>query len=129
MQLPKRSEDGKKRERKAVLLTLVHDDITGEYYMDERKVPESEIPKEALPVSGKGRRYLLSSLGPGDVPDPRVVTALDLNLYMVNNDINDALSVHFSSFLRGLDIRTIIIGLIVLAVGVCIIWAMLPSLT
>ena len=83
------------------------------------KLKFCEIPDDAVHVTGESNAYALVDLGPAPAIDNTQCTAVDLNAWMLNNDINDALSLKWTSK-SDLDVKKIAmivgIGLAVIVV-------------
>ena len=134
----KAKKERKQRLKDGVLLwVLSYDDERDEYRLDGNHIERSDLPREAVHVTGangwggKTKEYLISTLD--DIPMPVQVlddgtyalTAADLYLFCVNNDIKDEFNIKTSSKLTGIDARKIIIWLFVGVAAICIIYAML----
>lgn len=75
------------------LYTLDYDANTEYYYLDYRHIKRADLPLKAVHVTGAGEsKYYLDNVDTGEYPKPLYMTATDLYLYMVNNDISDALT-------------------------------------
>lgn len=116
-----RPEDRPRREKSVKLLTLDYNDTAGEYILTESSTPFSELPPGAVHVTGKKRMYFWDRVRSYE-PNAGI-TASDLNLYMVNNSINDALAYRYDS--RGMDVRKMLIYGIAGLVLVCVVFAMM----
>lgn len=113
----------KKKAVMAKLYTLDYNEELERYRIGIEKVPEADVPKDAVHVTGEKGAWFLDRSKAGDFPTGP--NAIDLNLYMVNNSINDALALQWSG-MKNMDMRRIITIGIVAIVGVCIVWAMWP---
>ena len=61
------------------------------YNLDFMHIKRDDLPREAVHLSGAGKSiYYLDKVNTGQYPKPGYMTATDLYLYMVNNDINEA---------------------------------------
>ena len=104
------------------LYVLTYDPARDVYNLDYGHVKRSDLPPRAVHLTGAGKsEYYLDMVDTGDYPRPGYMTANDLYLYMVNNDINESLNIKRKTpFI--LDTKTA--GLIVLAVA-CVVGVVL----
>lgn len=100
------------------LYVLTYDAYRDVYNLDYGHVKRKDLPYDAVHLSGAGKsEYYLDKVNTGDYPQPGYMTATDLYLYMVNNDINEALNIKRKTpFI--LDTKTA--GLIVIGVACAI---------
>ena len=76
------------------LYVLTYDAYRDVYNLDYGHIKRSDLPPEAVHLTGSGKsEYYLDKVNTGDYPKPGYMTATDLYLYMVNNDINEALNI------------------------------------
>ena len=76
------------------LYVLTYDDYHDVYNLDYGHIKRADLPREAVHLTGAGKaEYYLDQVKAGDYPRPGYMTATDLYLYMVNNDINEALNI------------------------------------
>lgn len=115
------SESVKKRPVK--LQTLTYDDEAEEYTLTQTPTYFEDLPPEAVHITGKKNRYFLDLVEDPDYSDPQGIRATDLYLWMVNNDINDALAVR-SKGLGDVDIRRYLVIGVGAIIGVCVLYAM-----
>ena len=116
-----RPEDRPRRERSVKLLTLDYNDTAGEYLLTESSTTFSELPPGAVHVTGKKRTYFWDRVRSYE-PNAGI-TASDLNLYMVNNSINDALAYRYDG--KSMDVRKMLIYGIAAIVLVFVVFAMM----
>ena len=81
------------------------------------KLKFCEIPDDAVHVTGESNAYALVDIGPAPVIDNAQCTAVDLNAWMLNNDINDALSLKWTSKMD-FDIKKIAM---IVGIGIAVI--------
>ena len=92
-----RPEDSErpKRSKKVKLWTIMYDEDRGEFIRTERRMDIEDLPPDAVEVTKLKDTWLLDSVGaqePDIEGNPAGITAASLNLWMVNNSINEALS-------------------------------------
>ena len=117
-----RPEDGKrKREKPVKLLTLDYNATTEEYILTESSTTFSELPPGAVHVTGRKRTYFWDRVRSYEPTSG--ITASDLNLYMVNNSINDALAFRYDG--KSMDVRKVLIYGIAGIILVCVVFAMM----
>ena len=98
------------------LYDLRHDDQRDVYTLDYVHVKKSELPPEAVHVTGRNwSDYFVDHVKAGTAPDGRQGTAVNLYLYFQNNSINDAL---LWTPKKELPIDSKMLALILVAVGV-----------
>ena len=105
----------KRRNRPVVLYTLTYNEGRREYVRTESVTTFGKLPADAVHLTGEKDAYFLDAVRAGKTPEG--LTAVDLNLWLVNNDINDALATKWS--MTGDDIKKYIVYGIVM---VCVIW-------
>ena len=115
------SSERTKKEREVKLFTLDYDQTKEEYILSESRTTFPELPSGAVHVTGQKRTYFWDRVRAHE-PDSGI-TAADLNLYMLNNSINDALAYHFNA--DKVDMRKMIIYGVGGIILVCVVWAML----
>ena len=108
----------KRRNRPVVLYTLTYNEDRREYVRTESVTTFGKLPADAVHLTGEKDAYFLDAVRAGKTPEG--LTAVDLNLWLVNNDINDALATKWS--MTGDDIRKYIVYGIAGIVMVCVIW-------
>lgn len=113
----------KKQPRIVKLWIMEYDTARSEYNVTEHRVHYENLPPDAVHITGRKGQYFLDLVKLGNPPSPAEITAVDLNLYMVNNDINDALAHNWAGDKFDLK-RAAIYGAIGI-VAVIIIWPML----
>ena len=79
------------------------------------------MPPGAVHVTGRKRTYFWDRVQSYEPTDG--ITASDLNLYMINNSINDALAFRYDG--KGMDVRKVLIYGIAAVVLVCVVYAMM----
>lgn len=91
-----RPEDAKRRRSgKVRLWTIMYDETHGEYVRTERRMAYDDLPPNAVEVAKMKNVWLLDAVSlqsEDEDGNPNGVTAASLNLWMVNNAINEALS-------------------------------------
>lgn len=108
----------RRRQRLVTLYTLAYDDARHEYIRTESRVARGRLPLDAVHLTGEKDAYMLDLVRAGKAPEG--LTAVDLNLWLLNNDINDALATKWS--MTGDDIKKYIVYGIAAIVMVCVIW-------
>lgn len=108
----------KRRNRPVVLYTLTYNEDRREYVRTESVTTFGKLPADAVHLTGEKNAYFLDAVRAGKTPEG--LTAVDLNLWLVNNDINDALATKWS--MTGDDIKKYIVYGIAGIVMVCVIW-------
>lgn len=103
---------------------LTYDDGTEEYTLTEYKVMRQHLPKNAVHVTGKKGVYFLDLVHPGCECDPEKCTAIDLNLWMMNNDINDALLYKYTS--GQVDTKKVITIAVIAIIAIIVVWTIIP---
>ena len=110
------------------LTTISRDEETGGYRMDTILMERAEIPVEAVHNTGDPYGYTIDKIAVRHPfrTDENGFTAIDLNLWLESNDINDCLAFKWEGFEKQIDSKMIlIIGGILLA-GV-VIWYVLKG--
>ena len=75
------------------LNVLTYDAVADVYHLDYMHVRRADLPPAAVHVTGGGNaEYYLDMVQAGDYPKPGYMNATDLYLYMINNDISEALT-------------------------------------
>lgn len=75
------------------LYTLTFNPVTECYHLDYEHIEKKNLDPRAVHLTGSGEsEYYLDLVDTGKFPKPNYMTATDLYLYMVNNDISDALT-------------------------------------
>ena len=106
------------KRNRVVVHTLEYEPWEMEYRHTIEYKQKEELPECAKPVTGKKKTYLVDYIDPEKTPEgfwlddlgnePRDrLNAIDLNLYMVNNDINEALLAGFKK--NDMDLKKILI--------------------
>ena len=102
--------------------TISRDDETGGYRFDTVDMPRKDVPVEAVPNTNNRHGFTIDRIG---VKHPfreseNGFSAIDLNLWLESNDINDALALKWDG-LSGLEPKHI---LIIVGVGIAalVIW-------
>lgn len=125
----KKCKDAESRRRKHEnalqhLQILTYDDRTEEYTLTEYKVMRQHLPANAVHVTGHKGHYFLDLVHPKKQCDPEKCTAIDLNLWMENNDINDALLYKYTA--GQIDNKKIITIAVIAIIAVIVIWTIIP---
>lgn len=116
-------ERERRRNREVKVLTLSFIEDRQEYILSEMRTTFGDLPAEAVHVTGRKRTYFVDTV---DVPDTgqEDMRAVDLNLWLKNNSINDALAISFDAKKQDMDIlKMVAIGAAVI-IGLCIVWSM-----
>lgn len=90
----------RRRTKTVKLWTIGYDDERDEFTRTESHVAVDELPPDAVEVTKLRATWLLDEVGapdPDDEGNPARITAASLNLWMVNNSINEALSGRWSA--------------------------------
>lgn len=111
----------KRRNRSVLLYTLTYNEERQEYVRIESRTTFGKLPSDAVHLTGQKDAYFLDAVRAGKTPEG--LTAVDLNLWLLNNDINDALATKWS--MTGDDIKKYIVYGIAGVVMVCVIWTFL----
>lgn len=75
------------------LYTLTYNPATECYHLDYEHVVKKTLDPRAVHLTGSGEsEYYLDLVDTGKYPQPNYMTATDLYLYMINNDISDSLT-------------------------------------
>lgn len=103
------------RDNRVGLYTLDYDTGRDVYTLDYVHVKKTELPADAVHVTGRNwADYFLDKVG-GEFPDGTMGTAVNLHLYMQNNSISDAL---LWTPKKELPIDSKMLALILVAVGI-----------
>ena len=97
-----------------LLRRIQRDEETGGYRIVTEETTREELPIEAVHITGKSNEYAIDEIKvihPFNTEN-NGFTAIDLNLWLESNLINDALSLKWDG-LKGLDTKKISIMLIV----------------
>lgn len=108
---------------KVLLKRIQRDPDTGGYRIVTEETTRRELPIEAVHITGKSNQFAIDEIGikhPYNVID-NGFTAIDLNLWLESNVINDALALKWDG-LQGLDAKKVSIMAIVGIVAVIIIY-------
>lgn len=111
----------RRRTKTVKLWTIGYDDEREEFTRTETRVAIDELPPDAVEITKLKDTWLLDEVGapePDDDGNPARITAASLNLWMVNNSINEALSGRWSARMDADQIKRLaIIGFV--AVVIC----------
>ena len=108
---------------KVLLKHIQRDPETGGYKIIIEETTRKELPIEAVHITGTSNQFAIDEIGikhPYNVID-NGFTAIDLNLWLESNVINDALALKWDG-LQGLDAKKISIMAIIGVVAVIIIY-------
>lgn len=114
-------EERERKKKMVTLLTLDYNQTSEEYLLAESRMTFDELPPGAVHVTGKKGTYFWDRVR-ANVPSSGI-TAADLNLWMINNSINDALAVNWQN--NPQDIKKYLVYGIAAIVLVCVVWAMM----
>lgn len=84
--------------QKLTLIKLTFDEDRQEYTMEYTKTVRRELPKSAVHVTKKKKTYFVDYTTHEEIqrPDHPECTAVDLNLFLENNLISDAMQMAFT---------------------------------
>ena len=108
---------------KVLLKRIQRDPDTGGYRIVTEETTRKELPIEAVHITGTSNQFAIDEIGikhPYNVID-NGFTAIDLNLWLESNVINDALALKWDG-LQGLDAKKVSMMAIVGIVAVIIIY-------
>lgn len=114
-------QERERKKKMVTLLTLDYNQTSEEYLLAESRMTFDELPPGAVHVTGKKGTYFWDRVR-ANVPSSGI-TAADLNLWMINNSINDALAVNWQN--NPQDIKKYLVYGIAAIVLVCVVWAMM----
>lgn len=115
----------KDKKSEITLRTLSYDEERGEYSLRDSKVRREDLPLDAVHVSGRKGFYFLDTVKDG-VPPGQGMSAVDLNNWMINNSISEALA---SKGVREMpDLKKWLPILFGGAIALMAIWAWMGSL-
>ena len=102
--------------------TISRDEETGGYRFDTVDMPRKDVPIEAIPNTGNSHGFTIDKIG---VHHPfreseNGFSAIDLNLWLESNDINDALALKWDG-LSGLEPKHILL-LAGIGIAALVIW-------
>ena len=112
-----------------LLRRIQRDEETGGYRIITEETTREELPIEAVHITGKSNEYAIDEIKvihPFNV-DNNGFTAIDLNLWLESNLINDALSLKWDG-LKGLDAKKLSIMLIVGIVAVFVVYVFMAGM-
>lgn len=106
------------------LTTIDRDPETGGYRMDTVLMKRSEIPVEAVHNSGDPYGYTIDKIAIRHPfrTDENGFTAIDLNLWLESNDINDCLAFKWDGFSKSIDSKMLLIIAGILLAGVVVFY-------
>lgn len=113
---------------KVLLKRIQRDEVTGGYKIVIEETVRSELPVEAVHITGTSNQFAIDEIGtkhPFNTVD-NGFTAIDLNLWLESNTINDALALKWDG-LQGLDTKKISIMLIVGVVAVILVYVIMAG--
>lgn len=113
-----------------LLKRIQRDEETGGYKIVIEETTREELPVEAVHITGTGNQYAIDDvrvIHPFNVQN-NGFTAIDLNLWLESNLINDALSLKWDG-LRGLDAKKLSFMLIIGVVAVIVVYVFMSGMS
>lgn len=107
------------KDKRVGLWTYTYDPQSGYDNLEYTHVPRRDLPADALHVTGKNSEFFLDKVDSGTYPLYGQITAVDLYLWMNNNEIDQALANK-----KGWELP-VDWHLLALAVGACVILGLL----
>ena len=111
-----------------ILYRFQRDPDTGGYRLVTEETTREELPIEAVHVTGHNNRYAIDEIKvihPFNVEN-NGFTAIDLNLWLESNLINDALSLKWDG-LKGLDAKKISLALVIGVVAIIVVYVVMAG--
>lgn len=112
-----------------LLKRIQRDPETGGYRIVTEETTREELPIEAVHITGKSNQYAIDEIKvihPFNT-DNNGFTAIDLNLWLESNLINDALALKWDG-LKGLDAKKISLMLVIGVVAVIVVYVIMQSM-
>ena len=114
---------GKKKKDIVALKTLSYSEDQDRYILNIENIDRADIPDAAVHETGVKNSYVLDQIDYGEIDT--TFNAIDLNLYMVNNSINDALSNIWTGHSVKVDWKQLIaygiVGIVAIAVLIAVL--------
>ena len=81
------------RYKRVGLHTFTYNPVQDCYHDDYVHIPKKDLPQKAVHVTGgRWKEWFIDEVNTGKFPEPGHCTAIDLHLWMDNNDIDNALA-------------------------------------
>lgn len=112
-----------------LLRRIQRDPETGGYRIVTEETTREELPIEAVHITGKSNQFAIDEIKmihPFNT-DNNGFTAIDLNLWLESNLINDALALKWDG-LKGLDAKKISFMLVIGVVAVIVVYVIMQSM-
>lgn len=112
-----------------LLKRIQRDPETGGYRIVTEETTREELPIEAVHITGKSNQYAIDEIKvihPFNT-DNNGFTAIDLNLWLESNLINDALALKWDG-LKGLDAKKISLMLVIGVVAVIVVYVIMQGM-
>jgi hypothetical protein len=112
-----------------LLKRIQRDPETGGYRIVTEETTREELPIEAVHITGKSNQYAIDEIKvihPFNT-DNNGFTAIDLNLWLESNLINDALALKWDG-LKGLDAKKISLMLVIGVVAVIVVYVVMQGM-
>lgn len=109
-----------KRDKPRTVKLFILEYCDGEYSLRETETTFPELPRDAVHITGRKNKYFLDTVRASEPSSG--ITAADLNLYMLNNSINDALAMHWTA---PKDLQKYIVYGIAGIILVCVVYALM----
>lgn len=113
-----------RKRNEVVLRTLDYDEERGEYSLRDSRLQREDLPLDAVHVSGRKGYYFLDLVKDG-VPPGEGMSAVDLNNWMINNSISEALATKGTHEMP--DLRKWLPIIAGAAIAVLALWAWMGS--
>lgn len=112
-----------------LLKRIQRDPETGGYRIVTEETTREELPIEAVHITGKSNQFAIDEIKvihPFNT-DNNGFTAIDLNLWLESNLINDALALKWDG-LKGLDAKKISLMLVIGVVAVIVVYVVMQGM-
>lgn len=112
-----------------LLKRIQRDPETGGYKIVTEETTREELPIEAVHITGKSNQFAIDEIKvihPFNT-DNNGFTAIDLNLWLESNLINDALALKWDG-LKGLDAKKISLMLVIGVVAVIVVYVVMQGM-
>lgn len=112
-----------------LLKRIQRDPETGGYRIVTEETTREELPIEAVHITGKSNQFAIDEIRvihPFNT-DNNGFTAIDLNLWLESNLINDALALKWDG-LKGLDAKKISLMLVIGVVAVIVVYVIMQGM-
>lgn len=112
-----------------LLRRIQRDPETGGYRIVTEETTREELPIEAVHITGKSNQFAIDEIKvihPFNT-DNNGFTAIDLNLWLESNLINDALALKWDG-LKGLDAKKISLMLVIGVVAIIVVYVIMQGM-